>query len=89
MKIKDFIKNISTLQEGQRIRITFFKDKIPILWGKQEIDTIFKKWEYEDEEMKNIYIYIYIYIYSRMYFLFKKYRKYRNTRGLKSSFLIS
>ena len=60
MKIKDFIKNISTLQEGQRIRITFFKDKIPILWGKQEIDTIFKKWEYEDEEMKNIYIYIYI-----------------------------
>ena len=85
MKIKDFIKNISTLQEGQRIRITFFKDKIPILWGKQEIDTIFKKWEYEDEEMKNIYIYIY----SRMYFLFKKYRKYRNTRGLKSSFLIS
>ena len=87
MKIKDFIKNISTLQEGQRIRITFFKDKIPILWGKQEIDTIFKKWEYEDEEMKNIYIYIYIY--SRMYFLFKKYRKYRNTRGLKSSFLIS
>ena len=59
MKIKDFIKNISTLQEGQRIRITFFKDKIPILWGKQEIDTIFKKWEYEDEEMKNIYIYIF------------------------------
>lgn len=58
MKIKDFIKNISTLREGQRIRITFFKDKIPILWGEQEIDTIFKKWEYEDEEMKNIYIYI-------------------------------
>ena len=58
MKIKDFIKNITTLQEGQRIRITFFKDKIPMLWGDQEMDTIFKKWEYEDEEMKNIHIYI-------------------------------
>ena len=69
MKIKDFIKNISTLQEGQRIRITFFKDKIPILWGKQEIDTIFKKWEYEDEEMKNIYIYIYIYIPECIFYL--------------------
>lgn len=58
MKIKDFLKTEDNLKEGQKLRITFLKHRIPTLLGKKQIDVIFRKWDYESEEMYNIYLYI-------------------------------
>ena len=64
MKIKDFkynyIKDFKNpyLKSGQKIRITFFKDRILSIFNKREIDVVYEKWDYESEEMYNIYLYI-------------------------------
>lgn len=58
MKIKTFLKTEDNLKEGQKLRITFLKHRIPTLFGKKQIDVIFRKWDYESEEMYNIYLYI-------------------------------
>ena len=58
MKIETFLKTEDNLKEGQKLRITFLKHRIPNLFGKKQIDVIFRKWDYESEEMYNIYLYI-------------------------------